>query len=133
MRVTVVFNPDTAPDAPLYNRVIGAAAPSFGITATLAPVHDDAGIEEAIATLAREPGGGLMVLPGVLNNARRGVIAAAAVRYGIPSIAWHTLSRAGVLLSYWFDQSKLPEGAASYIDRILRGTNPADLPVQRPT
>ena len=80
MRVTVVFNPDTAPDAPLYNRVIGAAAPSFGITATLAPVHDDAGIEEAIATLAREPGGGLMVLPGVLDNARRGVIAGAAVR-----------------------------------------------------
>jgi len=115
------------------SREIDSAARSLGMTVTLASVHDDGGIEEAVATLAREPGGGLMVLPGVLNNARRGVIAAAAVRYGIPSIAWHTLSRAGVLLSYWLDQSKLPEGAASYIDRILKGASPADLPVQQPT
>ena len=63
---------------------------------------------------------------GVLNNTRRGVIGAAAAypqSPGIPSQG----------LSYWFDQSKLPEGAASYIDRILRGANPADVPVQRPT
>ena len=131
-RVTGMINPDSILP-PSLSREIDSAARSLGMTVTLASVHDDAGIEEAVATLAREPGGGLMVLPGVLNNARRGVIAAAAVRYGIPSIAWHTLSRAGVLLSYWFDQSKLPEGAASYIDRILRGANPADLPVQRPT
>jgi len=108
-RVTGMINPDSILP-PSLSREIDSAARSLGMTVTLASVHDDAGIEEAVATLAREPGGGLMVLPGVLNNARRGVIAAAAVRYGIPSIAWHTLSRAGVLLSYWFDQSKLPEG-----------------------
>jgi putative ABC transport system substrate-binding protein len=56
-RVGVIFNPDTAPFAPLFNREIVAAAPSFGITVTLAPVHDDAGIEDAIAAQAREPGG----------------------------------------------------------------------------
>src|SRR5438093_350351 len=59
-RVAVIFNPDTAPFAPWFNRAIEAAAPSFGITITLAPVHDDAGIEAAIATHAREPGGGLI-------------------------------------------------------------------------
>ena len=60
-RVAVIFNPNTAPFATLFNPEIEAAAPSLGITVTLAPVHDDAGIEEAIAAQAREPGGGLIV------------------------------------------------------------------------
>ena len=64
-RIAVIFNPDTAPFAPLFNREIGAAAPSFGMTVTLDPVHDVAGIEGAIAALAREPGGGLIDLPRV--------------------------------------------------------------------
>ena len=64
-RIAVIFNPDTAPFAPLFNREIGAAAPSFGMTVTLDPVHDEAGIEGAIAALAREPGGGLIDLPRV--------------------------------------------------------------------
>jgi len=63
-RIAVIFNPDTAPFAPLFNREIEAAAPSFGMTVTLDPVHDEAGIEGAIAALAREPGGGLIDLPG---------------------------------------------------------------------
>jgi putative ABC transport system substrate-binding protein len=131
-RVTAMFDPGTAL-APSSNREIDAAARSLGVTVTLAPVHDDAGIEEATSTLARECGGGLMILPGVLTHIHRDVIAAAAARYGVPSISGHALSRAGALMSYWYDTNILPEQAASYIDRILRGASPADLPVQQPT
>jgi ABC-type uncharacterized transport system substrate-binding protein len=65
-RVAVVFNPDTAPYAPLFNRALEAAVPSLGIV-TLAPVRSDAAIEEAIAIIAREPGGGLINLPEIFT------------------------------------------------------------------
>jgi putative ABC transport system substrate-binding protein len=134
MRVTVVFNPDTATDAPLYNRVIEAAAPSLGMSVTLAPVHDDAGIGEAIGAQAREPGGSLLCLPDPFNATHRDVIIAAATRYRLP--LWgpgEFFTRAGALISYGFDPVDLHAEAASYIDRILRGASPADLPVQQPT
>jgi putative ABC transport system substrate-binding protein len=131
-RVAGIFNPDTVL-APSLRREVDAAARSLGMTVTLALVRDDAEIEEAMATLAREPGSGLMILPGVLNHTHRNVIAAAATHYGLPSIGWTLLSTAGVLMSYWFDQRNLFAQAASYIDRILKGASPADLPVQQPT
>jgi putative tryptophan/tyrosine transport system substrate-binding protein len=131
-RVAGMFNPDTVLP-PSLSREIDGGARSLGMTVTLASVHDDAGIEETIASLAREPGGGLMILPGVLNNTHRNVIAAAAARYGLPSIGFRALLAAGVLMSYWFDPSILPVQAASYIDRILKGASPAELPVQQPT
>src|SRR5207247_2237605 len=68
-RVAVIFNPGN-PALDLYNRAIEAAAPSLGVTVTLAPVHDDAGIEEAITAHAREPNGGLIVLPSAFNATR---------------------------------------------------------------
>jgi len=132
-RVAVMFNPDTAPHAPLFNRAIEAAAPSFGMTVTLAPVHDDAGIEEAIATLAREPGGGLINFPESFSVTHRDVIIAAAARHGLPQIGQPALTRAGGLMSYWLDIVNGYAQAASYIDRILKGASPADLPVQQPT
>jgi putative tryptophan/tyrosine transport system substrate-binding protein len=136
-RVAVIFNPDTAPYAPLLNRAIEAAAPSFGITVTLAPVHDDAGIEAAIAAQAREPGGGLINFPESFSVTHRDVIVAAASRHGLPQIGQPQLTRAGGLMSY--DGVYLHIGdeyyaqAAPYIDRILKGASPADLPVQQPT
>jgi putative ABC transport system substrate-binding protein len=133
MRVAVIFNPDTAPYAPLFNREIEAAASSLGMTVTLAPVHDDAAIEEAITAQAREPGGGLIILPDSFNVTHSDVIVAGAVRFKLPSIGWTELSRAGGLMSYWHDAVELHAQAASYIDRILRGASPADLPVQQPT
>ena len=132
-RVVVIFNPDTAPYAPLLNRGIEAAAPSFGITATIAPVHDDSGIEEAIAVVAREPGGGLISLPDSFNVTHRDVTIAAAARHSLPSIGASDFPRAGGLMSYVIDQVDQHAQAASYIDRILKGANPADLPVQQPT
>jgi putative tryptophan/tyrosine transport system substrate-binding protein len=133
-RVAVIFNPDTAPFAPLFNRAIEAAAPSFGISITLAPVHDDTGIEEAIAIQAREPGGGLIDLPESFSVTHRDVIIAAAARYGLPLMgAGEFFAKAGGLISYWFDTVDVYAQAASYIDRILKGASPADLPVQQPT
>jgi putative ABC transport system substrate-binding protein len=132
-RVAVIFNPDTAPQAPLLNRGIEAAAVSFGVRVALAPVHDDAEIEEAIARQAREPGGGLITLPNAFNNAHRGVIIAAATRHRLPLIGDTSFPGSGALMSYWFDRVDVHARAASYIDRILRGANPADLPVQQPT
>jgi putative ABC transport system substrate-binding protein len=132
-RVTVIFNPDTAPYAPLLNRAIEDAAPSLGVTVALAPVRDDAGIGEAIATQAREPGGGLICLPDSFNVTHHDVIVAVAARQGLPLIGTIDFPRAGGLMSYSFDLVDLNAQAASYIDRILKGASPADLPVQRPT
>jgi putative ABC transport system substrate-binding protein len=133
-RIAIIFNPDTAPYAPLFNRVLEAAAPSFGITVTLAPVRDDAAIEEAIVTLAREPGGGVVSLPDPFIVAHRDVIIAAAARHGLPLMGpTEFFPRAGALMSYSFDIVGVHVQAASYIDRILKGASPADLPVQQPT
>jgi putative tryptophan/tyrosine transport system substrate-binding protein len=132
-RVAVIFNPDTQPYATFFNRAIEAAAPSFAMAITLAPVHDDAAIEDAIAAEARESGGGLIALPDSFNVTHRDVITAAAVRHRLPLIGVADLPRAGGLISYWYDAPELHAEAASYIDRILRGTDPADLPVQYPT
>jgi putative ABC transport system substrate-binding protein len=132
-RVAVIFNPDTAPFAPLFNTAIEAAAPSLGITLTLAPVRDDAAIEEAIATQAREPGGGLIALPEPFTASHRDMIISAASRHNLPLMGTLQYPGAGALIAYWFNGIDLHAQSASYIDRILRGANPADLPVQYPT
>jgi putative ABC transport system substrate-binding protein len=132
-RVAVIFNPNTVPYAPLLYGAIEAAAPSFGMTVTVAPVHDDAGIEEAIAAQAREPGGGLICLPDSFNITHRNEIIAAAARHGLPAVGTIEFPKAGGLMSYTFDPVDVHGQAASYIDRILKGASPADLPVQQPT
>jgi putative tryptophan/tyrosine transport system substrate-binding protein len=130
-RVAIMFNPETA-FAPSLNSEI-EAAPSFGMTVTLAPVHDDTTIEGAIAAQGREPGGGLICLPDSFNVAHRDVIIAAAVRHGLPLIGTIEFPRAGGLMSYMWNSVDQFAQAASYIDRILKGASPADLPVQQPT
>jgi putative ABC transport system substrate-binding protein len=132
-RVAVIFNPGTTAPT-LFNSAIEAAAPTLGMTVELAPVYDDAGIEETVATQARESGGGLISLPDSFIVSRREVIIAAAARHRLPLIgAGELFPRSGGLLSYWFDPVEVHVQAASYIDRILKGTSPADLPVQEPT
>ena len=133
-RVAVIFNPDTAPYAPLFNREIEAAAPSLGMTVRLAPVHDDAAIEEAIASQGREPGGSLLTLPDSFNATHRDAIIAAASRRSLPLMGLIDIfPRAGAPMSYGIDPVDLYAQAGSYIDRILKGTSPADLPIQQPT
>jgi len=133
-RVAVIFNPDTQPYAGLFNRAVDSAAASFGVTVTLAPVRDDATIEETIATQAREPGGSLISLPDSFNTKHRDVITAEAARHRLPLMgAGDAFPRAGGLISYWFNPVDLHAQAAYYIDRILKGANPADLPIHQPT
>jgi putative ABC transport system substrate-binding protein len=132
-RVSVVFNPDTQPYAALFNTALAAAGRSLGVTVILAPVHDEAGIGAAAAEV-RATDGGLIALPDAFNVTHHNAIIAAALRLGLPSIGFtETFPQDGALMSYWFNEVSAHAQAASYIDRILRGASPADLPVQEPT
>jgi putative ABC transport system substrate-binding protein len=100
----------------------------------IAPVHSDGEIETAIIALGREPGGGLVVVTDGFMNVHRAPIILAAARHNVPAVYPQSFfARDGGLLSYGFDQLDAFRRAASYVDRILRGANPAELPVQLPT
>ena len=132
--VAVIFNPDTASFAKSFNQAIEAAAQSLGVSVTLAPVHDDAAIEAAVAAQAQQPGGGVIVLPESFVITHRKTIIAAAARYRLPTFGMNDLfPRDGGLMSYSIDSVDTHRQGASYIDRILKGANPADLPIQEPT
>jgi putative ABC transport system substrate-binding protein len=111
------------------------AARSLKVAPITAPVHGDVEIETAIIALGREPGGGLVVMPGVFISGQRASIILAAARNNVPAVyAGSYAVRDGGLLSYGVDQQVEPfRSAASYVDRILRGAKPAELPVQLPT
>ena len=113
--------------------MIEAAAPSFGLTIVQAPVYDDAGIEETLAAFASKPGGSVIALPNTFNTAHGGVIVADALRHSLPLLGTPDFPRRGGLPSYSFDLVERHAQAAGYVDRILRGASPADLPVQQPT
>jgi putative ABC transport system substrate-binding protein len=98
------------------------------------PVHSDVEIETAIIDLGREPGGGLVVIPDAFTTAHRAPIISAAIRAGIPAVyPLSYFTRDGGLLSYGTDQVDAFHRAATYVDRILRGAKPGDLPVEFPT
>jgi putative ABC transport system substrate-binding protein len=132
MRAAIMFNPDTAP--------VSTAMPSFETAARslkvepiTAPVHSDVQIETAITALGREPGGGLVVMPDASMIVHRATIISATARNGVPAVYWASyFAREGGLLSYGVDQVDHFRRAASYVDRILRGAKPAELPVQLP-
>lgn len=133
-RVAVVYNPDTNTVAnPLFFKAVEAAAPTLGMVAVAAPVHDDAEIERAVAAQAREPGGAIFAVPDSFNVTHRDTMIGTAMRGGIPVIGPPPMIPAGALLSYFFDIADIYVQAATYVDRILRGTKPGDLPVQQPT
>jgi putative ABC transport system substrate-binding protein len=102
--------------------------------AIIAPVHSDVEIEKAIMAVGREPGGGLVVMPDPFTNVHRAPIILAAARNNVPAVyGFSFFARDGGLLSYGVDQVDIWRRAATYVDRILRGANPAELPVQLPT
>jgi putative tryptophan/tyrosine transport system substrate-binding protein len=110
------------------------AARSLKIAPITAPVHSDEEIETAITALGREPGGGLVALAGGFLLAHREPIILAAARNNVPAVyEISTYARDGGLLSYGPDPVDIFRRAASYVDRILRGAKPGDLPVQFPT
>jgi putative ABC transport system substrate-binding protein len=110
------------------------AARSLKVAPIIAPVHSDAEIETAIIALGREPGSGLVVMPDIFTNKHRTVIILAAARSNVPAVyGLSDFARDGGLLSYGFDPVDTWRRAASYVDRILSGAKPGDLPVQFPT
>jgi putative ABC transport system substrate-binding protein len=132
-RATIMFNPDTAPIS-AFMPAIETAARSLQVTPIIAPVHNDVEIETAIIALGREPGGGLFVVPDPFVQAHRALIILAAARNNVPAVyGFAYFARDGGLLSYGVDQVDIFRRSASYVDRILRGAKPAELPVQKPT
>jgi putative ABC transport system substrate-binding protein len=132
-RAAIMFNPDTS-QASVYMPSFETAARSLKIVPINAPVHSDAEIETAIVALGREPGSGLVVMPDIFGDVHRASIISAAARNNIPAV--HPLSafaKDGGLLSYGTDRVDVFRRAATYVDRILRGAKPGDLPVQFPT
>ena len=133
-RVFVMFNPETSLQSTFFMRSIEAAAPAFGMQAMAAPVHEPADIEPVIESLARASNGGLIVPPDTFTRLRRDLIAGLTIRYRVPAITQsEDWVRSGALMSYGLDGLAPFRGAASYVDRILKGEKPADLPVQNPT
>jgi putative ABC transport system substrate-binding protein len=133
-RVAFLFNPATAPYAEIYLRPLKAAAVSFTVEALAAPVHDRSEFESVFAAQARQPNGGLIVMPDSFPNVHRAEIVSLAARYHLPSVyPWRFFAELGGLLSYGSEQGDMFRLAATYVDRILKGEKPADLPVQAPT
>jgi putative ABC transport system substrate-binding protein len=132
-RAIIMFNPDTAPVSALMPS-IETAARSLRVVPISAPVHADVEIEMTIIALGREPGGGLIVMPDVFTDVHRAPLILAAARNNLPTVyALSDLARDGGLLSYGVDLADSFRRAASYVDRILRGAKPPELPVQFPT
>jgi putative ABC transport system substrate-binding protein len=133
-RAAFMFNPDLAP-VPVYMPSFETAARSLKVEPIIAPVHDDVEIETAINALGREPGGGLVVMPdGGFTTVHHVPIISAAARNNVPAVyPVSYFARDGGLLSYGPDPVDPFRRAASYVDRILRGAKPGDLPVQFPT
>jgi putative ABC transport system substrate-binding protein len=133
-RVVVIFNPETSKASTSYLHSVETAAHLFSVEATGAPVHHAGDIELAISSLVREPGGGLIVLPDAFTASHLKQIVELAARYRLPAIyATADYANEGGLMAYGSDAFDLYRRAASYVDQILKGANPANLPVQAPT
>jgi putative tryptophan/tyrosine transport system substrate-binding protein len=133
LRVAVMFNPDTAPYAEYYLQPLKEIAPKLGVKSYSATVRSEADIKAAIAALGREPHGGLMVMTDSFMTVNRKLIIGLAAQYKVPAIYYvSSMVDDGGLISYGVDYNDLFRRAAPYIDRILRGTKPADLPIEQP-
>jgi putative ABC transport system substrate-binding protein len=134
-RVAAIFNPDTAPYVTsIYLPSFEAAARSLRLDPIAAPVHSDAEIESIITSLAREQRGAFVSMPDSFTFVHRAPMILQAARHNVPAIYQTSFfARDGGLLSYGTDEADVFRRAAPYADRILRGENPADLPIQLPT
>jgi putative tryptophan/tyrosine transport system substrate-binding protein len=132
--IGLIYNPEPGNNSASFAGPIEAAAPSLGVKSILRPVGDSAGIERLILTLSEKPDSGLIFLPDAFTAAHREAIVAAVAQHRLPAIyPLRMFCDAGGLISYGIDLIPLYQQAVSYVSRILRGANPADLPVQAPT
>jgi putative ABC transport system substrate-binding protein len=134
-RAALMFNPDTAAGGGNYFRPsFEAAARVLAVQPIISPVHNDAEIEAAIAALAREPDGGLVVMSDPFTRVHRGPIIALAAQHKVPAVhPTRIFALEGGLMTFGPSNVDLFRRAPSYVDRILRGSRPADLPAQVPT
>jgi putative ABC transport system substrate-binding protein len=129
-RAAIMFNPDTS-SASAFIPSVETASRALKVALIIAPVHRDVEMETAIMALGREPGGGLVAIPDAWMTAHRAPIILAAARNNVPAVySQSAFARDGGLLSYGADLVDHLRRAATYVDRILRGEKPGDLPVQ---
>lgn len=133
-RVALMFNPQTSPNGGLYFlKPVEAAAPLFKVEMIAAPVHNPAEIEVVMAQLSQGANTGLIVMPDIFVLAHRQEIISLAAQFRLPAVYTYRLFPAGGgLISYGTDLADLFRRAASYVDRVLKGERPSDLPVQMP-
>jgi putative ABC transport system substrate-binding protein len=134
-RAAMIFNPDTAAGRGTYYRPsFEAAALSLKVEPISSPVDSDADIETVVTSLGRQSSEGLVVMPDTFTITHRAPIIMSAARNNVPAVYWNSpYAREGGLLSYGVDNADIFGRSASYVDRILRGAEPTDLPVQVPT
>jgi putative tryptophan/tyrosine transport system substrate-binding protein len=133
-RVAMLFNPAVATYSEFWLKPFQAAAPSFAVEAIEAPVRDKSELEAVFAMLARESNVGFVVMPDSFTDAHRVEITSLAARYRLPAVyAYRFFTVLGGLMSYGIDLTDNFRRSAAYVDRILKGEKPADLPVQAPT
>jgi putative ABC transport system substrate-binding protein len=129
--VALLSNPETGPSLQLFMPSIQAAASSFAIEVSAAPVHAKEEIEGVIAAQASDPGAGLVVTPAAFFTVNRDLIIGLAARYRIPAVYYErAFADSGGLIAYSPDYGEHLRVAAAYVDRIVKGAKPADLPVQ---
>jgi putative ABC transport system substrate-binding protein len=133
-RIALIYNPEAAPFAGDYLRPFQAAAAAMSVEPIAAPVRDDAEIERVISVQGRKPGTGLAVMPDLFMLLHRAPVLALASRYRLPALyPYRYWAAEGGLMSYGIDVPDLFRRTASYVDRVLKGGKPSELPVQLPT
>lgn len=133
-RIAVPFNPVSAPYAETYLKVFRLAAPTFGVEVIDGPVSDMATLETFVAAQAREPNTGIVPMPSTFSTGHTSELAAMTILYRLPAIyAVRSFASAGGLMSYGNDVRENYRRAATFADRILKGSNPREIPVQFPT
>jgi putative ABC transport system substrate-binding protein len=133
-RVSLLFNPKTAPQSAYYLKLLEAVAPSLALKLKIVQVSNAGEIEAEIDQLAQQSNASLVILPDNFMGAQRKMIAARTAARRIPAVyPAAVFARAGGLVSYGVDLVDLQRRAAAYVDRILRGAKPQDLPVQLPS
>jgi putative ABC transport system substrate-binding protein len=132
-RVTMIYNPDN-PITVTFQRVFESFALPLAVQPIIAPIHNIADIERAIEALAEQPNGGAFFPPDITVGALRDQVLAIVARHRLPAIYTDRIYAAsGGLVSYDADRAEIFRRTASYVDRVLRGEKPGDLPFQQPT
>jgi putative ABC transport system substrate-binding protein len=132
-RIGVIFNPETAPYTQRYQHPFDDAARAFATETVIAPVRNEGEIDSAIAALAQSDGG-IIVMSDPFTAVHRKIIVSLATRYRVPVVyPYRFFTAEGGLVSYGADVPDLFRRSASYVNRILGGATPRDLPVQQPT